>query len=98
MQIDLANLNSELRGAGRLALTKEVLLGVAAVGVTALTPFVGPAPLVALAGTVGPPVVGIGMLAKTALDYRDKRVEIMRKHAMSWLDTGVRPSHSGRVI
>lgn len=58
MQIDLANLNGELKGAGRLALTKEVLIGVGM----------------------------LAALAKTSLDYRDKRVEIMRKHAMSWLD------------
>jgi len=89
MQIDLANLNGELKGAGRLALTKEVLIGVAAVGAAALVPFVGPAPFLDFAAAAAPPLIGVGMLpalAKTSLDYRDKRVEIMRKHAMSWLD------------
>ena len=89
MKQDLADLKAELSLAGKKALlSKEVALSALILAGSLVAPVAG---ITALGTTVGG--VGIIPLAKTAVEYRGARREVLRRHTMSWLFLGTR----GRV-
>jgi hypothetical protein len=63
-----------------------VLVGATALAGAALAPFIAPAvaPAAAVAAAASP-YIGIGELIRSGFAYRQKRAEVMQKHAMAWL-------------
>lgn len=86
MEGDLTVLKRELRNTAIGAVTKEVLIGAAAFVGAAAVPFIVPAAAPAMAtAAAASPYIGIGELVRTGFGYRQKRAEVMQKHAMAWL-------------
>jgi len=88
MEQDLHDLRGELRAERRnVLLSKEVWVAVAAgIGLAAVAAAAPPAlPFLAAAAAAPVEVYAVGSLAKTWSQHRQKRAEVMRKHAMAWL-------------